>query len=145
MPLLFLSFSANAEDYPGAVKIYDIKLNQETQFNAKQPLKKTFKDFNAKGWLSENGEWHIKGIVTHNRLRCATYQLGIQLGKGNPACLNIAWLTDVQYGTTRQHCNSSPLEHVGGGNITALTNILKDATCARVVVRCTGTCDKASK
>jgi len=143
--LSLLTFSVNATDYPGAVKIYDIKLNQETQFNAKQALKKTFKDFNTEGWLADNGEWHIKGTVTHNRLRCATYQLGVQLGKGNPACLNIEWLTDVQYGTTRQHCNSSPLVHVGGGNLPALTNILKDATCARVVVRCTGTCDKASK
>lgn len=145
LALVFLTFLVNAESYPGAVKKYDIQLNQEMQFNKKQGTKKTFKSFNVEGWLSDNGEWHIKGTVTHNRLRCATYQLGVQLGKGNPACLNVEWVSDVQYGTTRQHCNSAPLEHVGGGKIPALSTILKDATCARVVVRCTGICDRAGK
>ncbi len=136
----------NAETaYTGAVRKVDLPLVAETQFNPKQALKKSFEASDLKGWLSADSDWFIEGTVTHQRLRCASYELGIQLGKVSPACLNVEWLTDVQYGTRKKHCNSATLVHVGGGEMPELRNILKDATCVKVVTRCTGTCDRAEQ
>lgn len=143
--LVFMTTSVSAQNYPGAVKKYDLALQSSIQFNKNQPMKKSFQGGEVEGWLQDKGDWYIKGTVKHNRLRCATYQLGVQLGKGSPACINIEWLTDVEYGTLKQHCNSASLEHVGGGELPMLANVLKDATCVRVVVRCSGTCDGAEK
>jgi hypothetical protein len=146
--IIFLSsvvFSVCAEQatgYPGAVSKIDLPLVAETQFNQKQSLKKTFREGDLEGWLSTDSNWYIKGTVTHTRLRCATYSLGIQLGKGNPACLNVKWLTRVSYGTSRKQCNSAPMIHAGGGDMPELANVLKEATCVRVVTRCTGACGK---
>jgi len=126
--------------YPGAVRKTDLPLTGDMQFNKQQVLKKSFRDFEVEGWLSSDSNWYIKGTVTHQRLRCATYSLGVQLGKGNPACLNVEWLTNVQYGTQKKHCNSAPLIHVGGGEMPELRNLLSEATCVRIVTRCSGTC-----
>lgn len=139
------AYAQDEQGYTGAVRKIDLPLVAETRFNKKQDLKKSFQDRDVEGWLNADGNWYIKGIVTHQRLRCATYQLGVQLGKGNPACLNVEWITDVQYGTMKKHCNSAPREHVGGGEMVELRNILKDATCVKVVTRCTGVCDRPEK
>ena len=136
------SFGQDDVVYPGVVNKMDLPLSAETQFNSKQDLKMSFQYQDVEGWFSSDSNWYIKGMVTHNRLRCATYQLGIQLGKGKPACLNVEWISDVNYGTSKKHCNSAPLTHVGGGEMPELRNILRDATCVRVVTRCTGTCGK---
>ena len=136
------AYTQDELSHPGAGKKIDLPLTAETQFNQKQDLKMSFQDRDVEGWLNADGNWYIKGIVTHSRLRCANYQLGVQLGKGKPACLNVEWITDVKYGTSKKHCNSAPRTHVGGGEMPELRNVLKDATCVRVVTRCTGTCGK---
>jgi len=120
----------------------ELSLVSEVQTNNSQAQKKSFADNDTEGWLQQNGDWYIKGMVTHTRLRCATYQLGIQLGKGSPACLNVEWLTDIHYGTMERQCNSSPVQHIGGGSMPELQHLLQQATCVRVAVKCTGTCEK---
>jgi len=142
---VFPSYAKAETAYTGAVRKIDLPLVAATQFNQKQPLKKSFEARDLKGWLSADSNWYIEGTVTHQRLRCASYELGIQLGKGSPGCLNIEWLTDVQYGTRKKHCNSATLVHVGGGEMPELRNILKDATCVKIITRCTGTCDRPEK
>lgn len=149
--LLLLSFSSGAQDYgypanPGVqkntsiVKKTDLPLVPSIQLNMKQPLKKSFRGMDVEGWLLETGDWHITGTVQHRRLRCGNYRLGIQLGKGNPQCIGVEWLTEVSYGTMQRQCNSATMKHIGGGEIMSLINVLKEATCARILVNCTGTC-----
>lgn len=140
-----VAFSVSAEEesgYPGAVSKIDLPLVADTQFSQKHSLKKSFQDREVEGWLSEDTNWYIKGTVEHQRLRCATYRLGVQLGKGKPACLNVQWLTNVYYGTLRKQCNSAPVVHVGGGEMPELANLLTQATCVRVVTSCSGHCGK---
>jgi hypothetical protein len=141
--LLLLPFGLVAEQKASnIVKSIDIQLIEKTRFNKNEPIKKVFKDFEYEGWLNSEGDWNIKGKVTHNRLRCAHYELGIQLGKGAPACLNVEWLAEIYYGTRKEQCNSVAMNHSGGGEIELLTTDLKDITCVKVVTKCTGTCDK---
>ena len=129
-----------AETLSGVTSNTKLPLTVSFQSNKNQPIKKSFQSNEVEGWLQANGDWDIKGTVTHTRLRCATYQLGVQLGKGNPACLNVEWLTEVQYGTLQQQCNSAPVQHVGGGSMPELKSLLEQATCVQVVVKCAGTC-----
>ena len=92
------------------------------------------------GWLDETGAWHIGTEVHHGRLRCGTYETGIQLGRGKPACSEVEWLTDVEYATRLRHCNSATRLHAGGGVFSDAENRLEEVTCVRIVVRCEGTC-----
>ena len=105
-----------------------------------QPSRKTFERQGTAGWLDETGGWHINREVHHGRLRCATYETGLQLGRGNPGCSNVEWLTDVEYATQLRHCNSAIRIHAGGGEFSDMANRLEEVTCVRVVVRCEGTC-----
>ncbi|MGD8785401.1 MAG: hypothetical protein PVG75_13235 [Thioalkalispiraceae bacterium] len=147
LPLIFLLLitpvcADDAPGYPGVVNKVDLPLVAETQFNQRDELKKSFRTREVEGWLSADTNWFIKGTVSHQRLRCATYNIGIQLGKGNPACLNVEWLTNVEYGTKKKQCNSVSMVHTGGGMMPELANLLTEATCVRVVTRCSGACGK---
>ena len=133
------------QSYPGAVNRTDIRLISESQFNPKDALKKTFQDGNFSGWLSTDANWYIKGRVPHTRLRCATYELGVQLGKGAPACLNVKWISGVHYGTRKSQCNSTTMEHSGGGEVPEFKTKLNDATCVRIITKCTGVCEGAEQ
>lgn len=102
-----------------------------------QSSKRTFRDSNVSGWLDEKGNWNIRAEISHGRIRCATCEVGIQLGRGLPACSNVDWLTNVEYATRFRHCNSATRIHSGGG-LSFLTVAVEAANCARVVVRCEG-------
>jgi hypothetical protein len=132
--------TGSGENVSGVTSNTSLPLVPTIQPNKSSPLKKSFQSNEVEGWLQSNGDWFIKGTVTHQRLRCATYQLGIKLGKGNPGCLNVEWVSDVQYGTMQQQCNSAPVLHTGGGNMPELQNLLQKASCVQVVVKCTGQC-----
>ena len=110
------------------------------QGNNSQASQKSFQGNEVEGWFQQTGDWYIKGVVAHHRLRCATYQLGIQLGKGNPSCLNVEWLTAVNYGTMQEQCNSASVQHVGGGNLPELRKVLDQATCVQISIKCSGAC-----
>ena len=92
------------------------------------------------GWLDETGAWHIEGEVHHGRLRCATYQMGIQLGRSSRACVDAEWMTGIEYATRLRHCNSASRLHEGGGKFSGTVNLFQETGCVRVVIRCEGTC-----
>jgi hypothetical protein len=105
-----------------------------------QSARKTFHRQGVQGWLDETGAWRIEGEVHHGRLRCATYETGIQLGRGNPACADVEWLTGVEYATRVRHCNSASRVHAGGGEFSDMANRFNEVSCVRVLVRCEGAC-----
>jgi hypothetical protein len=133
----------SGENQPGQGRIVrQVELPVESlgQSGSDQTLKKTFQRQGIQGWVDETGAWHLSSEVQHGRLRCATYETGIQLGKGNPRCSEVEWLTGIEYGTRLLHCNSAARVHVGGGNFSSAAPRLEEVTCVRVVVRCEGTC-----
>ena len=105
-----------------------------------QPSRSSFQRQGMRGWLDNAGAWHIRGEIQHARLRCATYETGIQLGRGDRACSSPEWLTDVEYTTSLRHCNQATRLHEGGGTFSATQNRLDEVNCVRVLVRCAGAC-----
>ena len=105
--------------------------------------KLSFNFGNAQAWIKPQGGWSIKGSVTHKRIRCATYQMGIRFGVGEEGCNNVTWVSDFEYGTNVKQCNSTTLEHKGGGFIDISADDINKVTCAELNVRCFGsTCSK---
>lgn len=110
------------------------------QFISGQSSRSTFQQQGIQGWVDETAAWQVSGWVNHGRLRCATYEMGIQLGRGNPDCSAVEWLTDVEYVTRLRHCNSAKRLHTGDGRFSGMPNRLEGASCVRAVVRCEGAC-----
>ncbi len=101
--------------------------------------RRSFEQFDIEGEVG-TGVWSIESVVQHSGLRCATYEIGLQIGRGAPACQAVEWHNAVQYGTRERHCNSSSLVHRGGGTHGLSGEQLTAATCVRVVTRCAGAC-----
>ena len=89
------------------VNTLDVPLKLSSKPNAEQAVSKEFSQGEARGSIQQTGVWNISAVVVHTRLRCGTYETGIQLGIGNPACSDVEWLTDMDYGTRRTQCNSA--------------------------------------
>jgi hypothetical protein len=107
---------------------------------AQQPGAKAFQGRDIQGEVGPSGAWSIRTAVTHTRLRCATFETGIQLGRGDAACSSVRWLSNAQFGTRQTHCNSATLIHSGGGELPVTRDVLDQSNCVRVVTRCTGPC-----
>ncbi len=122
---------------PRIIRALQLPLHPPTLIVQGEPSRWTFRDFNVSGWVDENGFWDIRSEISHGSIRCATYEVGVQLGRGRPACSNVDWLTNVEYGSRVQHCNSATRIHSGGGRFFD-TSAVEAANCARVVVRCDG-------
>jgi hypothetical protein len=122
------------------VNTMDLALNPSSKIGADQGAGRTFQGTETQGSIDETGAWNLSIAVTHNRLRCATYETGIQLGKGNPACTKVEWLTEADFGSSRRHCNSAVMIHKGSGKFTGSNDIYQASTCVRVVTKCTGAC-----
>lgn len=122
------------------IRAQEVPLGLAVTLDAKQPRDKAFRQGDMRGQIDRHGVWDISASVVHSRIRCATYQVGIQVGTGNPGCSFVQWTTDVQYGTRRTHCNSAELIHRGGGALLIDPRDFEAATCARVVTRCAGGC-----
>ena len=122
------------------VRQVELPLESSAQAIGGQLSRKIFQRTGMQGWLDKTGAWHIRAEVHHGRLRCGIYEAGIQLGRGNPACSNVEWLTGVEYVTRLRHCNSGTRLHVGGSEFSDAAIRLEQVTCVRVVVRCEGTC-----
>ena len=122
------------------VATLDLPLTPVTTAGARQPATKAFQGRDVEGEVGASGAWSIRAAVTHTRLRCATYETGIQLGQGNADCSNVRWLTDLQLGTRQTHCNSATRIHAGGGELPLAKDRFDLSNCVRVVTRCTGPC-----
>lgn len=107
---------------------------------AGQPRRTSFRRTGTQGWLDENGRWHFETEIHHSRLRCGTYQAGLQWGSGSRDCADADWLTGVEYVTRLRHCNSASRLHAGDGVFNRGESRLQAINCVRVVVRCTGVC-----
>ena len=118
------------------VNTMDLTLNS----SSKNGTDRMFEGTETQGSVDETGVWNLSTAVTHNRLRCATYETGIQLGKGNPACTKVEWLTEADFGSSRRHCNSAVMIHKGSGKFTGSNDIYQASTCVRVITKCTGAC-----
>jgi len=101
-------------------------------------VKLDFKFSGASAWLNKKGDWNVKAIVKHNRLRCANYQIGIRFGTGENGCNNPVWTTSYEYGTNVKQCNNAELEHTGGGYFSELENKIENITCAQIDIKCFG-------
>jgi len=122
---------------PRVIRALELPLRPPTLIVEGEPSRWTFQDFNVSGWVDEHGLWSIRSEVSHGRIRCATYEVGIQLGQGLPACSNVKWLTNIEYVSRIPHCNSATRIHSGGGRFLDSAAV-EAANCARVVVRCEG-------
>ena len=107
---------------------------------ARQPSTKEFEGRDTRGRINESGKWSMSTAVTHTRLRCATYEAGIQLGRGNADCSDVQWSSPVQFGTRQTQCNGATLIHTGGGEIPVTKDAFDASNCLRVVTRCNGAC-----
>ena len=122
------------------VNTMDLALNPASKNGTDQGTGRTFEGTETQGSIDAAGAWTLSTGVTHNRLRCATYETGIQLGKGNPACTKVEWLTEADFGSSRRHCNSAVMIHKGSGKLTGSNDAFQTSTCVRVVTKCTGAC-----
>ena len=122
------------------VRLVELSVEPAAQTNNGESSKKIFQRQGIKGWLDAKGAWHIRAEVEHGRVLCGTHETGIQLGRGNPACVDVNWFTDVAYATRQRHCNSATRVHVGGGKFSDVADRVVEVTCVRFVVRCEGIC-----
>lgn len=135
--------AVSGDNEPGTyriVSILDVPLKLSSKPHTEQAVSKVFSQRETRGRILQTGAWNISSVVVHTRLRCGTYETGVQLGKGNPACSDVEWLTDIDYGTRRTHCNSAALVHTGGGEFANMTDLFEASTCVRVITRCEGAC-----
>jgi len=99
-----------------------------------------FKAFDFSGYLLGDGTWQVSSPVTHHGLLCATYEVGVRFGVGNPGCTDVSWLSDPMYIGRQRQCNESTVDHVGGETAPRLGYQLPYVTCVERVVRCSGNC-----
>ena len=125
---------------PAIVRQVELPLVSSAPSAVGHPARMTFQRQGLQGWLDASGAWHIEGEVHHARLRCATYEMGVQLGSGRPACSEPEWLTGVEYVTRVKHCNGASRLHAGGGQFFDVVDRFEVVSCVRVLVRCEGAC-----
>lgn len=121
------------------VNTQDLVLNTSAEA-ANKDSSRTFKGTETNGSIQMSGAWSLSTLVVHSRLRCATYETGIQIGRGNPGCENVKWMTEADFGSSRRHCNSAVMIHTGSGQFANNEEVYNSSTCVRVVTKCTGAC-----
>jgi hypothetical protein len=101
---------------------------------------RVFRDSLVRGTLSPSGRWQVRAEVTHPRLRCASYQLGLRFGSGDTGCKDVHWQTGVELLPSRSQCNGATLVHAGAGAVGMPLRQLGALSCVRVILRCSGAC-----
>ena len=122
------------------VRSSEVTLAAQSATGKAGSTRRDFRQRDMEGWINAAGEWHFSGLVSHGRLRCGVYEVGIQLGRGARGCLQTEWLTPSQFATRRRQCNSATVNHSGDGTLEVSPEQVGTATCVRVLVRCSGTC-----
>lgn len=134
---------SNAPSQDGSriiVGTLDLPLVPAPAPGAQPPATKAFQAGDTRGQVDESGSWSIRTAVRHRRLRCATYETGIQLGRGNADCSTVRWAPPVQFGTRQMQCNSATVIHAGGGDLAITPDRFEASNCVRVVTQCEGPC-----
>lgn len=101
---------------------------------------RTFGNQQARGQVGADGAWTLRSEVTHRGLRCAAYEAGLQVGRGDPGCTRVEWLGSPVFGSPLTQCNGATRIHSGTGNLGLGDSALGGANCVRVLTRCTGRC-----
>ena len=141
--ILLTACATNDEKQPDQgriVRLVELPLTSAPRSVPGQPPRRVFEKQGIQGWLDETGAWNIEAEVHHGRIRCGTYETGIQLGRGNPACSDVQWLTGVEFVARQRQCNSATRLHRGSGRFSEAASRLESVSCVRLVVRCEGTC-----
>lgn len=95
----------------------------------------------GKGWVARKGELYVETWVQHNGFLCATYEVGIRFGHGDPGCANVQWLAPARYVTSRVQCNNAIVQHIGVDTEFQLGADFDQITCAQRMIRCaSGNC-----
>jgi len=118
----------------------DLRLLSPSEPVGGQPARREFRRGDTEGWMTIAGLWSLRTPVQHSRLLCAIYETGIRLGRGDPVCTNVRWLTETEFSSRRRHCNSAVMIHLGEGRFPEGPQLFSEANCVRVVTRCQGIC-----
>ena len=135
--------AGRSEDSPDATRIVqETRLPLHTERADARPAERrwTFTGPSILGSLDASGAWSIRAEIEHRRLRCATYEAGIRLGRGDSSCDDVEWLTAPQFGPERLQCNQATLVHTGSGRIDLPQGAVGNINCLGVLWRCRGAC-----
>lgn len=120
------------------VRQVDLPLREQRPSSDGEVASKTFQARGLEGWLTANHSWRLRAEVGHGRLRCATYEIGIQFGSGDAACSAVSWQTAPAFGSRQIQCNAATRIHSGGGELDLQPGAFEGLNCVRVLVRCAG-------
>ena len=139
--LLFISLGLHAAD-EGFKRYTVTPVDPQEAENGKL----TFRHGDTYVVLREDGTWGIEALVDHHRFLCSTYEVGVRFGEAYNGCINVAWLGDTEYVTSRKHCNNATRMHKGDSTIVMENEEndkidLKRLSCAQISIRCSGRCD----
>jgi len=95
----------------------------------------------GKAWVARKGELYVETWVQHTGLLCATYEVGVRFGHGDPGCGDVEWLGSAKYVTRRTQCNNALVQHIGADTKVDLGDKFDRITCAQRMIRCVkGSC-----
>jgi len=132
--------SDGAQDAPRIIQETKLPLSAVRQGAQPAERRWTFTTQSIQGSLDASGAWSVRAEIDHPRLRCATYEAGIRVGRGDSSCDNVEWLTAPQFGPERRQCNQATVVHSGTGRIDLPQGASGHINCVGVVVRCSGAC-----
>lgn len=137
-----VNVSAESSRSQTVIKRYDATPSQSSGLLMPGDKKLQFKFSNSElsGWVRQNGDWYIEGLISHNNFFCADYSLGMRFGEGHPGCIDVKWLTEDQYATRKKQCNNVSMNHSGYQSNSEIAGIFGKITCAQGLVKCVGTC-----
>ena len=141
--ILLSACSAPTAQPEGSYRIVnrvDIDLRPVKEMDGDASFRRSFERRDIEGGFTESGAWTVKGVVPHTRLLCGIYEMGLQVGRGEPACTAVEWYSDIQFRTRERQCNSASILHSGRGTLPLSREQLINANCVRVVTRCSGSC-----
>ncbi len=133
--------AARSDDTQDAPRIIqETKLPLSAVRAGAQPLERrwTFASQSIQGSLDGSGAWSLRAEIDHPRLRCATYEAGIRVGRGDASCDKVEWLTAPQFGSERLQCNQATTVHTGSGRLDLPQGAIGGINCVGVLVRCRG-------
>jgi len=132
------ALSDGSQDAPRIVQDTTVPLRAARTGASPGERQWTFAAPSIQGSLDGSGAWSLRAEIQHPRLRCATYEAGVRVGRGNASCDAVEWLTGPQFGPERLQCNQATTVHTGNGSFDLPQSAAGGINCVGVVVRCRG-------